>query len=798
MRRVIIRITTRVMDARCSIATGRTIGLFLMIGFACNVPQTFAGVILSEDFSNDPVVNGRATVSGDGSRFSVAGGAMVAHYDTQLATTRMTWNLVPDLSLTLNDITDFQFSTRFKIASAGYFADPNQSAQIAFGLQNSGATGPDRAGGGTGLAKSYDIATVDYFPNVSPTFGGPSLMSTVVQTDPGNGSGYFSQFLFPKRAESKLSDAGESPLPLDTFLTSTLTYNAATRTMKITMLGPSGLLPINLVGGSSGLIGGPDGDVTTIQLSIPTAATFSVNQFAVMLWQDSFNTTASSVKANVTFDSFSVSNSLSTAVSAGSGTWANGSGDHKWTTNTGVGSNWNTAIPSSAGHVATFDNTGLSATTSAIDLNGDKTIGQLVLSTTSTGYTIGLSSTTSLLNFDNGTSNAAIMASGGAHVVNAKVVTSATSDLDITTQSGGSLSLAGGIENSINAKTLTLSQSGSGTLSVGKISNDGLLALVAGSSVTTGNIDGTPLSATTFNGTMTVGNNAVITANRIVQNSLAISGTAAQNTAKVTIASSTGSPNAIAGLDSQISKLASLSIDHNTSGTTTYPNLTSPTTYYGTLDLKNNDLFVTYGNDPGDGAATENELMDMVRSGANRTGGVSPWNGTGIISSTAALNGSLYTLAVFDNGALNLQHQGWGDGVTNVGTVASPFIAPLYHGPSGSVVVQPNTIIVKFTYAGDTNGDGIINLDDYQAVDTHLGQTNSAYRNGDTNFDGVVNLDDYQVIDVNINNPIANSGVNGGANAVPLPEPSSLLLGLLALVGLWKAGRHRKPRKVLC
>jgi hypothetical protein len=133
-------------------ATARLIALLLTLGLASDVAKSFAAVILSEDFSNDPVANGRATVSGDGSRFSIAGGAMLAHYDTQLATTRMAWNL----SQSFNDTTDFQFSTRFQIASAGYLADPNQSAQIAFGLQNSGTTGPDRAGGANGLAKSYD------------------------------------------------------------------------------------------------------------------------------------------------------------------------------------------------------------------------------------------------------------------------------------------------------------------------------------------------------------------------------------------------------------------------------------------------------------------------------------------------------------------------------------------------------------------------------------------------------------------------------------------------------------------
>ncbi len=322
---------------------------------------------------------------------------------------------------------------------------------------------------------------------------------------------------------------------------------------------------------------------------------------------------------------------------------------------------------------------------------------------------------------------------------------------------------------SFTSATGGLNVAATGNLIAGNISGQAIVTV--NGTATLGNVDGTAITATTFNGTTTVGNNGLLTANRVVQNALNINGTNTLNGAKVTIASSTGSPNEIAGLDSQISILSSLSISKSAGATPTY---------FGTLDVQNNDLFVTYTT--GNGTTVYNNLLDMIRSGANRTNqGVVQWNGTGLTSSAAAGNPSLYALGVYDNAALNASGHGFGDGTT----------FPKYHG---TVVVQPNTVFVKFTYAGDTNGDGIIDINDYQAVTTNINTVATGYSHGDINGDGVVNLDDFQPIDVNISNPVANSGLNGGLNVVPLPEPSSFVLAGLGLLGLLLAQRRRVRR----
>ncbi|MEO6434504.1 MAG: hypothetical protein ABIP55_01930, partial [Tepidisphaeraceae bacterium] len=62
------------------------------------------------------------------------------------------------------------------------------------------------------------------------------------------------------------------------------------------------------------------------------------------------------------------------------------------------------------------------------------------------------------------------------------------------------------------------------------------------------------------------------------------------------------------------------------------------------------------------------------------------------------------------------------------------------------------TILVKYTYAGDANLDGKINVDDYGQIDFNAGSSGSVfgYFNGDFNLDGKINIDDYGIIDFNV------------------------------------------------
>jgi hypothetical protein len=58
-------------------------------------------------------------------------------------------------------------------------------------------------------------------------------------------------------------------------------------------------------------------------------------------------------------------------------------------------------------------------------------------------------------------------------------------------------------------------------------------------------------------------------------------------------------------------------------------------------------------------------------------------------------------------------------------------------------------VLVKFTYTGDGNFDGIVSFDDYAAMDAAFFQTIAVlgWATGDVNNDGVINFDDYAAVD---------------------------------------------------
>jgi hypothetical protein len=64
--------------------------------------------------------------------------------------------------------------------------------------------------------------------------------------------------------------------------------------------------------------------------------------------------------------------------------------------------------------------------------------------------------------------------------------------------------------------------------------------------------------------------------------------------------------------------------------------------------------------------------------------------------------------------------------------------------------VSPNAVLVKFTYAGDANLDGKIDIADYGLVDYNASLGTTGWFNGDFNDDGKVDVLDYGIIDFNV------------------------------------------------
>jgi hypothetical protein len=70
-------------------------------------------------------------------------------------------------------------------------------------------------------------------------------------------------------------------------------------------------------------------------------------------------------------------------------------------------------------------------------------------------------------------------------------------------------------------------------------------------------------------------------------------------------------------------------------------------------------------------------------------------------------------------------------------------IKPSFAGQS----VLASDVLVKYTWNGDANLDGVVNADDYFQIDSGYISQKKGYYNGDFNYDAVVNADDYFLID---------------------------------------------------
>jgi len=157
-------------------------------------------------------------------------------------------------------------------------------------------------------------------------------------------------------------------------------------------------------------------------------------------------------------------------------------------------------------------------------------------------------------------------------------------------------------------------------------------------------------------------------------------------------------------------------VDFNASGDQALRVSELKITGQGMLDLKNNDLIVQATS--GTQAAVLAEVSGFARSALS--GGSGVWRGSGLTSSAAA--GDLRTgLAIAANTALFTKFDGQ--------------------------EVNGDCVLVKYSWNGDANLDGVVNADDYFLVDNGFLSQGKGYRNGDLNYDGVVNADDYFLID---------------------------------------------------
>ncbi|MCY2951361.1 MAG: right-handed parallel beta-helix repeat-containing protein [Planctomycetota bacterium] len=143
------------------------------------------------------------------------------------------------------------------------------------------------------------------------------------------------------------------------------------------------------------------------------------------------------------------------------------------------------------------------------------------------------------------------------------------------------------------------------------------------------------------------------------------------------------------------------------------------------FDLDSGSLILTIDAGSDHGMAQTKTVSNLVASAMR--GSVNRWDGPGLTSSAAKKDaGGFTSLGVFNND----------DGSGH--TLLSGF---------GGQTVGVNSILVKYTWNGDANVDGVVNADDYFLADSGYITQKGGWTNGDFNYDGVMNADDYFLID---------------------------------------------------
>jgi probable HAF family extracellular repeat protein len=184
------------------------------------------------------------------------------------------------------------------------------------------------------------------------------------------------------------------------------------------------------------------------------------------------------------------------------------------------------------------------------------------------------------------------------------------------------------------------------------------------------------------------------------------------------------------------------------------------------LDLADNNLIVNYTGDTPLAA-----IAAWIKAGAGTRDfqGVYNYDGTAGITSAAAQGSHLST-------ALGLRDNGF-----NLGLGSIPIMSSV-----DGVAVDAYSVVVKYTFYGDLDLNGKVNVDDYNLFAYYIspghnpGPTNTTWMTGDLNYDGLINVNDYNLFTYGYSHQFgvvlsADEQILGGLMA-PVPEPATLLL----------------------
>src|SRR5205814_523089 len=200
------------------------------------------------------------------------------------------------------------------------------------------------------------------------------------------------------------------------------------------------------------------------------------------------------------------------------------------------------------------------------------------------------------------------------------------------------------------------------------------------------------------------------------------------------------------------------------------------------LDLTDNKLITSSAGGTLGTGNTYSGVTGLIQSGRNGGG----WGGSGIVTSQTSATTSNFTSI----GVATAQQ---------VKGLANPGDTAVF---AGQTVTGTDTLVM-YTYGGDANLDGKINISDYGRIDFNIPLGVSGWYNGDFNYDGKIDISDYGIIDFNIGIQGAQFPTGSGVAVVAdfgepgraVPEPggmSAISVITAALAGRTFGARRRR------